>query len=114
MFMGIEAKTKISEKYRNVANEFARRALEKCGDRIESIVLFGSVARGEARGDSDIDVLVVWRGDESEGWRSMTGLSFDVLLDVREYISVKVIGLKDLGLKTPFMRNVLREGIKIV
>ncbi len=113
--MGIKAKTKISEKYQNAVDEFARRALEKWGDRIESIVLFGSVARGEAREDSDIDVLVVWRGDESEGWRSMTGLSFDVLLDVREYISVKVIGLKDLGgLKNPFITNVLREGIKIV
>lgn len=113
MLMGIEAKMKTPKKYQNAVDEFVRRALEKCGDKIESIILFGSVARGEAKEDSDIDILVIWRGDEADGWRSMTGLSFDVLLDVREYISVKVIGLKDLGIKSPFIENVLREGIKI-
>lgn len=32
------------------------------GDRLVSVVLFGSVARGEAREDSDIDALVVADG----------------------------------------------------
>ncbi|WP_048095658.1 nucleotidyltransferase domain-containing protein [Geoglobus ahangari] len=32
---------------------------EKYGDRLISVVLFGSVARGEARNDSDIDIIVV-------------------------------------------------------
>lgn len=32
------------------------------GDRLARTVLFGSYARGEARPDSDVDVLVVLRG----------------------------------------------------
>ena len=103
----------IQEEYQEVVKEFVRRALGRYEDKIVSIILFGSVARGDAKEDSDIDILVIWKGYETEGWRTMTGLAFDVLLDQEEYISVKVIGLKDLGTKSPFIKNVLREGIKI-
>jgi len=42
----------IKEKYKEAIDEFVRRALEKYGDKIDSIILFGSVARGEAKEDS--------------------------------------------------------------
>ncbi|MEW6011760.1 MAG: nucleotidyltransferase domain-containing protein [Euryarchaeota archaeon] len=87
---------KIQGKYREAVHEFVNRALQKYGADIDSIILFGSVARGEAREDSDIDILVIWTGDESEGWRKMTGIAFDVLLDTGEYISVKVFLPQDL------------------
>lgn len=103
----------LQKRYQNVAAEFLKRVLEKYRDRIEGVILFGSVARGEAKEDSDIDILVIWRGNESEGWRAMTGLAFDVLLDEGAYISVKVIGREDLKGENPFIKNVLSEGIKI-
>jgi predicted nucleotidyltransferase len=49
----------MEEKYQWATDEFVRRALEKYKDKIDSIILFGSVAREEAKEDSDIDVLVV-------------------------------------------------------
>ena len=104
---------KILDKYRKAVDEFVERVLDKHSDRIDSIILFGSVARGEAKEESDIDILVIWKGDEAEGWRAMTGLAFDVLLDEEEYISVKVLGLEDLKAENPFIENVMREGIKI-
>ena len=104
---------KIQKRYQKAVDEFLRRVLDRYGTRIESIILFGSVARGEAKDDSDIDILVIWKGDEAKGWRAMTGLAFDVLLDEEEYISVKVIGVEDLKGENPFIRNVMREGIKI-
>ena len=104
---------KILYKYRKAVDEFVERVLDKYSDRIDSIILFGSVARGEAKEESDIDILVIWKGDEAEGWRAMTGLAFDVLLDEEEYISVKVLGLEDLKAENPFIKNVMREGIKI-
>ncbi len=58
-------------------------------------------------------MLVIWNGNESEGWRAITRLAFDVLLDTGEYISVKIFSSKDLQQETPFVRNVIREGIKI-
>jgi len=49
----------IQEKYRKDADEFVRRALKNYSKQIESIILFGFVARGDAREDSDIDILVI-------------------------------------------------------
>jgi predicted nucleotidyltransferase len=40
-------------------DEFVKRASEAYVDRIHGITLFGSVARGTARTDSDIDLLIV-------------------------------------------------------
>jgi len=44
---------------RDIAERFARHLKEKYGPRIDRILLFGSVARGEDREDSDVDLLVV-------------------------------------------------------
>ena len=44
---------------RALAEQFARHLKETYGSRIDRILLFGSVARGEDREDSDIDLLVV-------------------------------------------------------
>lgn len=49
--------------YRALAERFARRLKETHGDRIERVVLFGSVARGQHVPDSDIDLLVVTPGN---------------------------------------------------
>ena len=48
--------------YQGVVDTLKDRLLTELGDRIHSIVLFGSVARGEATDDSDIDVLVITDG----------------------------------------------------
>jgi len=44
-----------------VAVEFAYRVRERLGPRVRKVVLFGSRARGDARDDSDYDVVVVRR-----------------------------------------------------
>lgn len=50
---------KLQAEYRELANEYARAVKEFFGDRLRSICFFGSVARGEATPESDLDVLVV-------------------------------------------------------
>ena len=52
-------KANLNDKYRRAAEEFARRVTSAMGDQIDSIVLYGSVARGEAWEESDIDILVI-------------------------------------------------------
>lgn len=48
-----------SKRLRHMAERYAQVAGEVLGDDLVSVVLFGSVARGEARPDSDIDLIVV-------------------------------------------------------
>jgi predicted nucleotidyltransferase len=46
---------------RGIAERYAEIAREILGDNLTSVLLFGSVARGEAHPQSDIDLLVVCR-----------------------------------------------------
>lgn|GEM_PF-2830365 len=47
---------------RQVAEDYARALESSWGDALVSVVLFGSVARGEVTEHSDIDLLVIARG----------------------------------------------------
>jgi len=103
MLMGIKTKMKIQEEYQNAVDEFVRRALEKYRDRIENIILFGSVARREAKEDSDIDILVV--GDVS--LEELVDLTFPILLEYGELISAK-------DMKKDYFDFLIREGYSLI
>ena len=101
----------IQKGYQKAVDEFARRALEKYRDKIDSIILFGSVARREAREDSDIDILVI--GDVS--LEELVDLSFPILLKYEELVSVRDMKKKYFEFlireKYSFVRNILKEGV---
>ncbi len=111
--MDINDNMKIQSKYQKAVDTFLDRALDRYGSNIDQIILFGSVARGDARKESDIDVLVVWKGNEEDGWRELTGMAFDILLETREYISIKVVSPSDFETENPFLINVMKEGIQL-
>jgi predicted nucleotidyltransferase len=52
-------KEELNKKLLTLAKEYARLAQEILGENLVSVVLFGSVARGEAHEKSDIDLFVV-------------------------------------------------------
>jgi len=59
-----------------------RASLQKTyGDKIERVVLFGSRARGDARQDSDYDVVVVLRGSDTFWTESgrLAAIEMDIL-----------------------------------
>ncbi len=70
----------VQKRYQAVIRQFVHLAHERYHHGIERIILYGSVARGDAGPDSDIDLLVLWKGDEREGWRAMTSIAFDVMV----------------------------------
>ena len=98
-----------SERYRAVAAEFARRVTDALGDQVDSIVLYGSTARGEAGPESDIDILVVGP-NTTFFWNSVGEIAYDLtdegdfsfvlsefLLDREQLMELGRIG-------TPFIR----------
>lgn len=62
--------------HREAFEEFAERAQEELGSSLEKLVLYGSVARGEEREDSDVDVFVVVKGKSDK--EVVEELAFDV------------------------------------
>lgn len=95
--------------------QFKAQALAKYGGDIDSIILFGSAARGDYRKESDIDVLVVVKRNRYAMLKKLTGVAFDLLLKYKEYISVKTLTLVDfkklIKMHSSFIENVLSEGV---
>jgi uncharacterized protein len=97
---------------RNLRRELTR----VLGDQLVSVILYGSQARGQARSDSDIDVLVVVRDDSDYGdliRRTSTAvaslsLQHDVVIS-RAFVSRDRFEHE----QTPFLLNVRREGVPV-
>ena len=72
------------------------------GDRLVSVILYGSYARGEATEDSDIDVAVVLKGEFAPGREIdrmlgrdipvYTGYSVFVTVNPRGYMQKRITG----------------------
>ncbi len=102
---------KIQKRYQKAVDEFVRRVLAKYGDRIDNIILFGSVARGDAKEESDIDILVV----SDVSLEELVDISFPILLKYGKLISAKDMKKERLEYLNKegysFVRNVLKEGV---
>jgi len=86
-------------------------------ERIEEIYLFGSRAREEERPDSDYDLLIVVNQAGREFREKIYEVALDILLETGKLMSLKILSSEEFRklseLRTPFMENILKEGIKI-
>ncbi len=88
---------------------------EKRGDILEiaarhgarNVRLFGSAARGEADGASDLDFLV-----DMEPGRSLLDMG-GLLMDLRALLGCEVDVITERGLKTRIRERVLREAVAL-
>lgn len=71
---------------------FAERLIEECEDDIEEIILYGSVARGEHREDSDVDVLIITSNETTREHVHdyASTISFDVMIEYDVLISKNI------------------------
>lgn len=86
-----------------------RDAIVKLGERfgIRNIRVFGSVARGEATPESDLDLLV--DVDRGHGYIDMAGFALGVEDELGVFTQVATPG----GLKLRIRERVLREAIAL-
>jgi predicted nucleotidyltransferase len=107
---------KLNETYRKVAVEFAQRVASALGDQVDAIVLYGSVARGEAKRDSDIDILVVSPDPHSARKKaSEICEDFTYQHNYTFFISTIHFSRGELNwhtrVRSPFIHNVIEEGM---
>ena len=102
---------------RKMLLELEEKLQRVCGNKLKAVILYGSVARGTATEESDIDIMVLVDGTAQE-LRTFE----DQLSDVSTDISIKyfkVFSIMDISYQeymrwvntSPFYRNVSKEGV---
>ncbi|MDI6902506.1 MAG: nucleotidyltransferase domain-containing protein [Methanocellales archaeon] len=77
----INPPAKISEKYKRPLEEVIENILTKFGKEVLSIILFGSIARGDYHEYSDLDLMVITR-NLPEDWRERNAISLELKGDI--------------------------------
>jgi len=87
-------------------------------ENVTDVILFGSVARGKATVESDVDLLVLV--EKAEGWvvrQRLYDLVYPIIPALGVDVSLIVIGKKRfirmVGEGDPFALSVMREGVQL-
>lgn len=82
----------LNSPYREVLSTLLKKLIEHFGDNLISMVVFGSVARGEARRDSDIDLLLVINGLPKSRFKRQ-----DIFMEIEDEIMDMLDDLRSKG-----------------
>ncbi len=95
-----------------IARRFSREIRSRLGDRVEEVILYGSVARGDDDEESDIDVLVITRSDEEDLQFIASDIAYDIAHGEGEMLSVQVYPREHLDNHgdISFFKTVAEEG----
>ena len=100
-------------------NETATGLRDIFGDKLDSVILYGSYARGDYDDESDVDVMakLYLTAEEIRAFRPrVSELAFDIGLKYDILLSIK---LQDKAMfdeyfdAMPFFRNVAKDGVLI-
>ena len=103
----------------SVLDELAENIHGLLGNRLDKIVLYGSYARGDNSGESDVDILVLTdlSAEENRKLRrelnrvfSRIGLKHDVLLSM---FLIDKKAYEEWMAVTPFYQNIEKDGVII-
>lgn len=97
-----------------ILREVKEKLEEILGDDLVEVILFGSYARGEAREDSDVDVLVVVKKlpDREEEWE-IGELMTDLVLRYGVVFSIITYPQKPEMFQDPLIMAVAKDGVRV-
>jgi len=106
----------MTTKLKQILDELKQQLAETYGDRLARVVLFGSQARGDARADSDIDVLVVLRGDVEPAREILNTGATVAEVSLRHDVSIMCLFRSVQAYEhqaSPVLKNAHAEGIAV-
>jgi len=96
---------------------YLRILQEKYRDKIEQVVLFGSVARGEFDEESDVDIMIVLKNGSRRLRDEISMASFDLILRNNVILSPMVMDRKTYEwhkkYRDPLYNSIKRDGIDL-
>ena len=114
--IGDMTKTIENKQLSDLLIELKTSLVELYGDRLFSLILFGSQARGEATPDSDIDVMTVLDDpvNVAEEIYRTSDIRWNFMMEYEELISIiPTTKSSFLSSATSLIRVVKREGIEL-
>jgi predicted nucleotidyltransferase len=97
-----------------IIDEFKKEIKKIYGNQLDKIILYGSWANGTATNDSDIDLMVVLKGEISPGREIDRMIDCITDLNLKYDTLLSVVPVSDevyANFDSPLILNVRREGI---
>lgn len=104
------------EKYTEIMQKLILGLSDIFTDNLNSIILYGSVARGTETSESDVDIAVIVGPYTKAMHEQMTDLIVDLELEYDKVLSVLLIDyekFKEWEDILPFYKNIKKEGITL-
>ncbi|AFZ49602.1 nucleotidyltransferase domain-containing protein [Dactylococcopsis salina] len=106
----------MNNQLKQIINQYRNSLKQHYQEKLVKVILYGSQARGEAKADSDIDLLIILK-DPVNAWEEIeqTGeFTSNFCLENNVVISRAFVSLSQFNQESlPFFRNVHREGILV-
>jgi predicted nucleotidyltransferase len=99
----------------DIKEELVQGLTEIFQKNMSAIILYGSVARGDATDESDIDIAIIIK-DEMDNQTKSRFISWAADMDIRHERAFSIVDIKEENMKKwervlPFYQNIRKEGI---
>ena len=101
--------------YANAVAQLKDRLVKELGDKVESIILYGSVAKNTANEESDIDILIVTREYDRSLYDKISKIRTRIDIENNTLTALVHVTTEELErytkLGSPFMKSIAEEGV---